>query len=140
MSKCKRSEEVPTERAEGKEWESLVTVSVEGIAVVPGYPGGGPTTSGNIDEGCEVHQLARLQPVEVAVVGTPGPPRIRENVTNQETVVVAEVDPANSTGLPQEERVPTDWTEEAEVDVAGRATAEPHWFWELLEAAGYDVW
>lgn len=103
-----------------------INCSVEETAVVPGYPEGAPTTSGNIDKGCEVHQLARLQPAEVAVVGTSGPPRIREGVTNQETVVVAEVDP--------------DWTEEAEADVAGRATAKTHWFWELLEAAGYDVW
>ena len=128
------------EHAEGQKWESPVTISAEEIAVVPGYPGGTPTTSGNIDKGCEVHQLARLQPVEVAAVGTPCPPRIREIVTNQEALGVAEVDPATRTGLPREERVSTDWTEGVEADVAGRAPVEPHWFWELLEAAGYDVW
>ena len=60
MNKRKRSEEVPTERPEGQEWESPVTVSVEETAVVPGYPGGAPTASGNIDKGCEVHQLAKV--------------------------------------------------------------------------------
>ena len=29
---------------------------------------------------------------------------------------------------------------EDEADVAGDQTTEPHWFWELLEQAGYDVW
>ena len=140
MSKRKRSEEVPTGLPEGQEWEGPVTASVEEIAVVPGQPGNAPTTSGNIAEGCEVYQLTRLQPVEVAVVGTPGPPRIHWNVTNQEPAVVVEVDPTNRPELPQQERVSTGWTEEAEADMAGRGTAEPHWFWELLEAVGYDVW
>lgn len=84
--------------------------------------------------------MTGLTPAEVAVGGTLGPTKIQGVVPNREPAVVAEVDPLIEPELPHQERVSTNWLGEGEADVAGGSTSEPHWFWELLEAAGYDVW
>lgn len=135
MNKRKRSELELTGLPEGQELEGPATALLGKTSVDPVYPGGPPNTRDNSQKGSEAQQ-----PAEVAVVETPGPPRICEGVANQETGLVTEVDLVNGTVLPREEGVDADWAEEEDADVAGRATAATSWFWELLEAAGYDVW
>ena len=92
MTKRRRSEELPNELPEGQEWGGLVNDSIGVAAVVQGHPGSVPGPSGTTGEGCEVHRLAKVKPVEGAVEGTPDPPEIHGEVTNQEPTLPAEVD------------------------------------------------
>ena len=53
---------------------------------------------------------------------------------------MTEVDTTSELGLPRQERVLVSRLREEEADVARHNPIEPHWFWELLAEAGYDVW
>ena len=68
------------------------------------------------------------------------PPRIEGGGTELRTVDPVEVRIPIGPRLPPQGLVSEDQLEGVEVDVAGGQVSETHWFWELLEEAGYDVW
>ena len=78
--------------------------------------------------------------VDVAPTDALTPTRIERGVTELRTVEPIEVRVPIGPRLPPQEPVSEDQLEGAEVDVAGGQVPETHWFWELLEEAGYDVW
>ena len=140
MTKRRRSEETWVELPEGQGGESKATASAEGATIIQVQPGAVPATRvDTVTEG-EGHQLDGGDSANVVSVGAVSPRRITGVVTNLEPVVAIEVDTTGELGLPHQERVPINRLREEEVDVAGHNTVESHWFWELLEEAGYDVW
>ena len=125
---------------EGKGGESQATASAEGATVVHVQPGAAPDARADIVTEGDGHQLDGRDSVDVARVGVVSPRRITRVVTNHGPVVATEVVATGELGLPHQERVPFNRLREEEVDLAGHNTVEPHWFWELLEEVGYDVW
>ena len=76
----------------------------------------------------------------VAPTSAVTPTRIEGGVTESRTGDPVEVRVPIGPRLPLQELVSEDQLEGADVDVAGGHAPERHWFWELLEEAGYDVW
>ena len=68
------------------------------------------------------------------------PPRSEGVKATLEVVESTELAPTGETVPTPHEGVLTDRLVEEEADVAGDNVADPHWFWEVLEQAGYDVW
>ena len=121
-------------------WESHSTVLAEGATGVQGQLGAVPVgRAGTITEGGG-HQLARGNPTDVARERAVSPRRTPEVVTNLEPVPVAEVSATGELERAQAKGLLANRLREENVDVAGSDPVEPHWFWELLAEAGYDVW
>ena len=128
------------ELAEGQGGESPATTSAEGATTVQVPPGAAPATRDETVAKGEGRRLGGRDPADVAEVGAVSPHRIIRIVTNQEPVVATEGVATGELGLPQPARVPVNRLRGEEVDLAGPNTANPNWFWELLEEAGWDVW
>ena len=106
-------------------WE----VAAVGSQPTGSQPGPGVPTTGQQPCGADVAPKEVLKPH-----------RIEEGGTELRTVDPIEVGITIGPIPPSQERVLVDQLEEAEVHVAEEQVSEPHWFWELLEEAGYDVW
>ena len=78
--------------------------------------------------------------VDVATGGTERPPNNEGVDTPLGLEGSSELAPTGEIGPTPQEGVLSDKLVEDEADVAGEQAVEPHWFWELLEQAGYDVW
>ena len=104
------------------------------VAAVGSQPTGSQPGPGVPANGQQPHG-ADVAPKEILM-----PPRIEGGGTELRTVDPVEVGIPIGPRLPSQERVLVDQLEGAEVDVAGGQVSETHWFWELLEEAGYDVW
>ena len=140
MTKRRRSEEGWDELPSSLEVGNLLTGSTEGATVGQVWLEGFPAIiSDEVAEGAD-QQLAVGDSTDVDVgnvvslrgsagVSTnPGPPAATEVVTTTELERVGQ------------EPTPANRLREREVDVAGQNPADPNWFWELLEEAGWDVW
>ena len=82
--------------------------------------------------------LAKGQPphgADMAPTSAVTPPRIEGDVTESRPGGPVEERVHVGPGLPLQELISEDQLGSVDVDVAER-----HWFWELLEEAGYDVW
>ena len=140
MTKRRRSEDTWAELPEGQRCESQATVSAERATVVKVQTGAVPAIRVDTFTKGEGHQLAGVASANVARGGVVSPRRLTGVVTNLEPTAVTEVDTTSELGLPRQERVLVSRLREEEADVAGQNPVEPHWFWELLAEAGYDVW
>ena len=82
----------------------------------------------------------RPNDVGVASVDTLNPPRIERGGTEPQSEATVGVEATVGPSLPLQERVLVDQLEEEEAEVAGEHVSGHHWFWEMLEEVGYDVW
>ena len=78
--------------------------------------------------------------VDVAAGVAVRPPRNEGVGATLDLVEATELAPTGETVLTPQERVLADRLVEEEAYMAGDNLADPHWFWEVLEQAGYDVW
>ena len=76
----------------------------------------------------------------MASVDPLNPPKIGRGGTEPPSEATVGVEVTAEPNLLLQERVLVDQLEEEEVDVAGEHVSDHHWFWEMLEEAGYDVW
>ena len=76
----------------------------------------------------------------MASLETLSPPWIEEGGIEPKSTATVEVEATGGHVLPLHKRVLVDRLKEEEADVAREHVSEPHWFWEMLEEAGYDVW
>ena len=76
----------------------------------------------------------------VATGGTVRPPSSEGVDATLELEELAKLAPTSETVPTPQEGVLPDMLQEEEADVAGEQATDPHWFWELLEQVGYDVW
>ena len=82
---------------------------------------------------------------DVATRAEPSPPRtegarLEAIPAGAAEASLVETETPGSHFVPPTEPVLVDRLSEEEADVAGNATANPYWFWELLAEVGYDVW
>ena len=128
------------EVAEGHKSKSSVTTSAEGAIVAPVPPGTVPVTRTETVGQGEDRWLGGRGLANAAEVEAASPRRVigilpsQEPVSATEGVATGELEPA------QPARVPVNRLRGEEVDLAGPNPANPNWFWELLEEAGWDVW
>ena len=140
MTKRRRHGEEYVELIDSQERESPAVASAEHDTPVTAQPKVVPVAKATpVNEG-EGTQLYGLGSVEVEKGRTGSPRRTVGVAANQEPGRTANVDTTGERGPPSLELGPVDRLGEGEVDLAGTNSVEPHWFWELLREAGYDVW
>ena len=104
------------------------------VAVIASQPTGSQPTSEVWDQGQRSHDA------DVPSTHSPRPPRIEEGRAELLPEVAEGLEVRTEAGLPEQDRVLADQLREEEADVAGEHVPSRHWFWEMLEEAGYDVW
>ena len=114
--------------------EGNATSKVREVAAIVPQPTG-------LHESTRVPTIRRhANEVGVAAGEALGPPRNERVGVTLKLVGAAEVAATGEPSLPSHEGVLADRLIEEEADVAGETVSNPHWFWEILEQAGYDVW
>ena len=78
--------------------------------------------------------------VDVATEGTIVLPRTEGAAKETVQPVVTGTGILGEPNRPLPEQSLANQLQEEEADVAGYNVADPHWFWEMLAEAGYDVW
>ena len=76
----------------------------------------------------------------MAHLDTLNPPRIERVEIELQPETTVEAKATLGSNPPPHESILVGQLEEEEADVAGVHVYIRHWFWEMLEEAGYDVW
>lgn len=105
----------------------------EVTAIAPHPTGSQPTFDVRVQE-------QRPPAADVASGYSLSPPRIERGRTEPFPETAEGLEVTSETSLPLQEHVLVDQSEEEATHVAGEYVPSRHWFWELLEEAGYDVW
>ena len=140
MTKRRRSGETYVELLEGQGREDQAIASAEGATVARAQPAAALVARVATEIEVDGHQLVDLGSADVARERAASPRRIEGVVPNQSQTAVNEEGTTGELELPSHEQILANRLREEEADVAGQDPAEPHWFWELLAEAGYDVW
>ena len=119
--------------------DGLVTeVSTESapreVAAIAPQPTGSQQNSEVWDQGQRSHGA------DVATTHSPRPTRIEGGRAERPSEVAEGLSVRTEARLLEPGWVLESQLEEEEADVAGEHMPTRHWFWEMLEEAGYDVW